>query len=273
MKKTIFFTIIFLMIANILQSQVKVSFILQNSRLDGGYFVYDVVANIPAGQQWKVGPTCIRVSFNTIPPNALTVKEDAPATNANINISGNNSYFDMSSTDILSDTAISLNILLKRNVNAYILSSGTYTLGSLRWNVLDSSACINTIIQPFSAVFDTLTPLTYGSQWTKTDNLCTPIGINTRIISKVPIGYQLYQNYPNPFNPSTRIKYDIMKTSDVKIIIYDALGREVETLVSEQLKPGTYEVEWDAANYSSGLYFYKLITDDFTQSKKMVLMK
>ncbi|MGA2667483.1 MAG: T9SS type A sorting domain-containing protein [Ignavibacteria bacterium] len=273
MKKIIFFTTIFLMVANILQSQV-VNFSLQNSRLDQGFFIYDVVATISsAQQQWKVGPTCIRISFNTIPANALTVKEDNPATNANINLSGNNNYWNMTTTKILHDTAISLNILLKRNVTTYILAPGTYTLGSVRWNVLDSGACINTIIQTFSAIFDTLTPLTYGTQWTKTDNSCTPIGINTRITTKVPRYYQLYQNYPNPFNPSTTIKYDIMKTSDVRIIVYDALGREIETLVNEQLKPGTYEVTWDAANYASGLYFYKIISGEFTQTLKMVLMK
>jgi hypothetical protein len=64
-----------------------------------------------------------------------------------------------------------------------------------------------------------------------------------------------------------------MKTSDVRIIVYDALGREIETLVNEQLKPGTYEVTWDAANYASGLYFYKIISGEFTQTLKMVLMK
>jgi hypothetical protein len=273
MKKIIFLSIIFLMVANILQSQVKVNFSLQNPRMDQGLFIYDVVATISNEQQWKVGPSCIRISFNTVPANALTVKEDNPATNANINISGNNNYYNMTTTEILNDTAISLNIILKRNVPAYILTPGTYTLGSVRWNILDSGACVNATIQPISAIFDTLTPLSYGSQWTRNTNPCDPIGINTRISSKVPRNYMLYQNYPNPFNPSTTIKYDVMKTSDVKIIIYDALGRELETLVNENLKPGTYEIVWDASNYASGLYFYKLITDEFSVAHKMVLMK
>ena len=96
--------------------------------------------------------------------------------------------------------------------------------------------------------------------------------------NKIPRIFQLYQNYPNPFNPVTKIKFDMppskgVRGVDVKLIIYDVLGREVATLVSEQLKPGTYEVEWDGSNYFSGVYFYKLITESFIDSKRMVLIK
>jgi hypothetical protein len=59
----------------------------------------------------------------------------------------------------------------------------------------------------------------------------------------------------------------------VKLIIYDLLGREVATLVNESLKPGTYEVEWDGSTFASGVYFYKLISDDFIETKKMVIIK
>ena len=83
----------------------------------------------------------------------------------------------------------------------------------------------------------------------------------------------LYQNYPNPFNPLTTIKYDIIKTQGVKLTIYDILGRELVTLVDEQQQSGHYEVKWDASNFSSGIYFYKIAAGDFHQTKKMVLMK
>lgn len=94
----------------------------------------------------------------------------------------------------------------------------------------------------------------------------------------VPESYMLYQNYPNPFNPNTKIKFDIPSAGqrhafDVRIIIYDILGREIATLVNETLQPGTYEVEWDGSNYTSGIYFYKLISDDYIQSRRMVLLK
>ena len=104
------------------------------------------------------------------------------------------------------------------------------------------------------------------------------IGIN-KIENEVPQDYLLFQNYPNPFNPLTKIRFEIPNSpfergkGDVKLVIYDALGREVFVLVNEQLKPGTYEVEWDALDYPSGVYFYKLATGEFTETKKMVLIK
>ncbi len=99
-----------------------------------------------------------------------------------------------------------------------------------------------------------------------------PIGIKP-ISSEVPNSYTLYQNYPNPFNPETKIKFDVPKSGDVKLIIYDMLGREVSALVNERLNPGTYEVEWNANNYTSGVYYYKITSGDYTDSKKMVLVK
>jgi hypothetical protein len=58
-----------------------------------------------------------------------------------------------------------------------------------------------------------------------------------------------------------------------KLLIYDILGREVATLVNEKLSPGTYEVDWDASNFANGIYFYKIVADDFTQTRKMILLK
>ncbi|MGA2667909.1 MAG: T9SS type A sorting domain-containing protein [Ignavibacteria bacterium] len=106
------------------------------------------------------------------------------------------------------------------------------------------------------------------------------IGIKP-ISSSVPGSFELYQNYPNPFNPSTKIKFLIpdfpllkgVRGMGVRLVIYDILGCEVTTLVNEQLKPGTYEVTWDASDYPSGVYFYKLTTDNFNQTKRMVLIK
>jgi hypothetical protein len=94
-----------------------------------------------------------------------------------------------------------------------------------------------------------------------------------KLSSEIPNYYSLSQNYPNPFNPKSKIKFDIAKSGDVKLIIYDVLGREVATLVNERLKAGTYEAEWDASSYSSGVYFYKLITEGYTETRKMVLVK
>ncbi|MCI0448465.1 MAG: agmatine deiminase family protein [Chlorobi bacterium] len=91
--------------------------------------------------------------------------------------------------------------------------------------------------------------------------------------SNVPQRFTLYQNYPNPFNPVTQIKFDIPKSSRVTLKIYDITGREIVLLTDAQLNAGTYGYEWEASNYSSGIYFFKLETKDFSSIKKMILVK
>ena len=98
------------------------------------------------------------------------------------------------------------------------------------------------------------------------------VGINGNG-NTIPEAYKLYQNYPNPFNPSTVIKFELPKSSSVKLVVYDELGREVGVLVDENLNAGVYEVNWGAGSYTSGVYFYKLISGDFTDTKRMVLIK
>jgi photosystem II stability/assembly factor-like uncharacterized protein len=92
-----------------------------------------------------------------------------------------------------------------------------------------------------------------------------------------PSEYKLFQNYPNPFNPVTKIKFSLPNGNGrdfaVKLKIYDILGREVTTLINQQMKPGNYIAEWNAGNYASGVYFYRLETGDFAETRKMVLLK
>jgi hypothetical protein len=89
----------------------------------------------------------------------------------------------------------------------------------------------------------------------------------------MPEEYKLSQNYPNPFNPATTIEYSIPEQSMVTITIYDVVGKEIEQLYSGEKAAGTYSVQWNAANYASGIYFYKLSTNNFVQVKKMMLLK
>lgn len=89
----------------------------------------------------------------------------------------------------------------------------------------------------------------------------------------VPKSYDLAQNYPNPFNPSTTIEFSIPSDASVSLKIYDVLGKEAAVLVNEQRSAGTYIVNWNASNFSSGVYFYKLNAGNFTQTKKMFLAK
>lgn len=92
-------------------------------------------------------------------------------------------------------------------------------------------------------------------------------------LSGIPTAFALHQNYPNPFNPTTKISFDVPKAGHVKLVIYNSLGQEVETLIDKQLTPNSYEVDFNASNLSSGLYFYKIVSDNFISTKKMLLLK
>ena len=89
----------------------------------------------------------------------------------------------------------------------------------------------------------------------------------------LPTKYSLSQNYPNPFNPTTKIQYSLTKPADVSLRIYDILGRELATLVNERKPAGTYTAHWNAESVPNGVYFYRIVTDGFVETKKMILMK
>ncbi len=102
------------------------------------------------------------------------------------------------------------------------------------------------------------------------------VSINIEPIgTEIPSSFSLHQNYPNPFNPSTKIRFGIPgeKNSFTTLKIYNSLGVEVSTLISNYLKPGIYEVQWEASNLTSGVYFYTLQSEVYSQSKKMLLLK
>jgi hypothetical protein len=100
-------------------------------------------------------------------------------------------------------------------------------------------------------------------------NVIGIVNINTN----VPDNFSLGQNYPNPFNPQTKIRFQLKNTSYTELKIYDVLGMEVKSLVKESLKPGEYEVSFNAANMPSGVYFYRLNAGEFTETRRMVLVK
>ena len=111
--------------------------------------------------------------------------------------------------------------------------------------------------------------------WCANIDLST-IGVN-QISSEIPDGYELSQNYPNPFNPQTKIKYSIPKNSSVLIKLYNVQGKEISTLADGMHTAGTYEINLNINNFgtvmSSGIYFYKLIADNISISRKMLLTK
>ena len=91
--------------------------------------------------------------------------------------------------------------------------------------------------------------------------------------SGVPKVFALNQNYPNPFNPTTGIRFQVSGVSDVRLVVYDILGREVAVLVNEQKMPGKYEVEFDASGLASGVYMYRLTAGLYVECRKMMLMR
>ena len=116
------------------------------------------------------------------------------------------------------------------------------------------------------------------------DNLAYAIGTNVYRISQGNVTeveqlkelveeYKLKQNYPNPFNPATKINYEVSKTEFVTIRVYDSIGKEVATLVNDVHMPGSYTYEFDASFFSSGVYYYTFTAGDFTETKKMLLVK
>lgn len=111
-----------------------------------------------------------------------------------------------------------------------------------------------------------LNPIVQTARWTPY------VGIST-ISTEIPAEYKLYQNYPNPFNPETKIKFDVRENTLVTIKIYDMLGRDVATLVNEQLPAGKYVMPFNANSLSSGIYYYKITAGDFSEIRKMILLK
>jgi hypothetical protein len=95
----------------------------------------------------------------------------------------------------------------------------------------------------------------------------------------IPREFRLYDAYPNPFNPSTTIRFDLPVESDVKLVMYDIMGKEVDRLIEERKQPGRYELSWNASNTASGVYFYRMYAQGVMQSystpvtKKILLMK
>ncbi|HMQ69139.1 MAG TPA: endonuclease [Ignavibacteria bacterium] len=98
------------------------------------------------------------------------------------------------------------------------------------------------------------------------------VGVTT-YSTGIPVTYSLQQNYPNPFNPSTHLGFGVPELGFVTLKIYDALGSEIATLVNENLSPGNYELNWNASDFPSGVYYYTLKTGNFSETKKMFLLK
>jgi hypothetical protein len=108
--------------------------------------------------------------------------------------------------------------------------------------------------------------------WMNNNMIGEPTSVN-RNNDFLPDRFSLSQNCPNPFNPSTRIKYQVSRISQVSLKVFDVLGNEIATLVNEEKPAGSYEVEFYVSNLAGGIYFYRMNVHDFVYTKKMILLK
>ncbi len=206
------------------------------------------------------------------------------------------------------DTALTQTITVSANTNTYIANfrpqfrlfamedpSGLPVTITNSYNYFDSNTVVNVTVSPLQVQFQGQT--WYFNHWygtgtgsySGTNPVCQvtmkspinemvfydtvqTIGIQP-ISSEIPDKYNLYQNYPNPFNPETKIKFDLAKSGNISLKIYDMLGREVKVLYSGNLTAGKYEFNFNGSDLASGMYIYKLETDNFRQALKMLLLK
>ncbi|MBS1494855.1 MAG: serine hydrolase [Bacteroidetes bacterium] len=173
-------------------------------------------------------------------------------------------------------------------VNASVSGANGYGLGTMRYNV-NGKTCYGHggNILGYSAAI----------MYYPVDSICIALDFNTsintgapaisfmntvlnnrpsavqNISSEVPEKFNLHQNYPNPFNPETNIKFDITSQGEVKLVVYNSLGKEVQNLFTGKLAPGSYSYKWNASGFPSGVYFYKLVTGNSSFIKKMMLVK
>jgi hypothetical protein len=281
MKKilTLLFLLVFLV--NFAPAQQKVSFTIAPYRtLSSGIVSYMVTATVPAGQVWKVGNFNLRITYGPNPAGCLTVHADNPVDSALTGLTGG-IYTSYTTTAFASPPGISLNLLTLQTQGFLNLPAGTYKLGHLRFNVTgsflaDTLSFRTPPMSPTSVVYDSTKKCAYGGSTSDSSRFTIISPVITEIegnISTIPAEYQLFQNYPNPFNPTTTIKYDVPKTSLVKIRVYDVTGKMVSELVNQQMEAVSYEINWNGSEYASGVYFYKIETKDFTKVMRMVLIK
>jgi photosystem II stability/assembly factor-like uncharacterized protein len=144
-------------------------------------------------------------------------------------------------------------------------------LGNNWYSIYSNLPTTNNVISNISATQNYLfLSMNSGNLWRRPINTITYLESES---SESPNNFTLFQNYPNPFNPTTTISYSIPKTSLVKILIYDALGREIKTLLDEVKSSGIHKIEFNANDFCSGVYFYRIQANSFIETKKLILIK
>jgi len=173
------------------------------------------------------------------------------------------------------DAGYSLEVIVHTDLFGYT-NGDTVRVSCVIWDLDNSSA------DAYNADTSDYAPHWWGTQWVDRNfekyNLFRQVVLSSitdvdENLASIPDAYQLLQNYPNPFNPETNIRYSVPKGTKVTLKVYDVLGNEVATLVSEFKNAGEYNMRWQPSNVSSGVYFYELKTDEFVKTNKMILLR
>jgi hypothetical protein len=147
-------------------------------------------------------------------------------------------------------------------------------MGNEKFNLSGASAGRNIILKSYDPVSGKTSEL--SAEFSQGGQYGQDIYSAAKIVCSVssnPVKYALNQNYPNPFNPSTKIKYSLPSASKVRLEIFNILGEKVAELVNREMQAGNYEADFNAASLSSGTYIYRLQTQGYTESRKMLLLK
>lgn len=155
---------------------------------------------------------------------------------------------------------------LRDSINATVIDRWGSPLVVEHWRISNHS--IDSLVEKYSK--------DYRLNWIEAKR---PLQFSKQIVTSIdnprelPSEYSLSQNYPNPFNPFTKIKYKLPKSSYVKMVVYDNLGRTIKVLVNEFQNVGFYELDLNAMNFPSGVYYYRIQADEYSATKKFILLK
>ena len=184
-----------------------------------------------------------------------------------INISGN--LPDIPHESVVIDPMYPQNVYVGNDLGVYVTTNSGANWYEFRNGMPYALVFDLTIVYPNRHIRAT----THGNGIYERTLVQNPVGVASNN-GRIPQAYRLYQNYPNPFNPSTNIKFDLPKSSDVVMKVFDITGRAVYTLVNEKLNAGSYKVTFDGSAFSSGVYFCRLQTDNgFSETRKLLLVK
>lgn len=217
----------------------------------------------------------------TITANCTSLRQIDTACNINLVITEDHLWYNQSNNgNCISGSYLEHNWVVRNMVNGAsgeVLSTGSWTANTLKtatWTTTLDNAWVDANCNADVFVYFVSGSMTNQSfvQQTKIQSVTLPVGISNDN-KPVPANYVLEQNYPNPFNPTTNIHFSLPKDGNVSLKIYNMLGSVVQNCINGFVKKGTYNIEVDGSNLASGVYFYTLKTNDFMETKKMMLVK